>query len=351
VLLHVLNQLELGAGTVEVVARTVDFEIFITIEEIGEEAHSALKGDKLTCVGHELEFLLGHGTAEFFDKAPCELLEQVKTAPDLGKILFVLGSGVGAETEGIAVIVEHGTGHNGVEVDNADAFAGSVVYEYVVVFCVVVGNAYRNSAGLDSVENYAALFASGGDKCDVILDECASACLVSFNSCHKVVVAGDGIMEIGDSFIKLACREVGKHILKTTEGACCVVEVLGLFYCRIGTCAVNEGEYTEEAFIAVEVMGVAVFGTDDVEGLAKRIAAGSGDFFGEMLGDQADVVHNMLRLTENLVIELLQGVLAVLAGHKEGVVDVSVAERLDADEFVRHIKLREYLDDLAVVQN
>ena len=60
---------------------------------------------------------------------------------DLAQILLVFRRGAGGGAHHVAEVVERQAGHHGVEIDDADGFAGFVVEQNVIELGVVVGDA------------------------------------------------------------------------------------------------------------------------------------------------------------------------------------------------------------------
>src|SRR5689334_22987006 len=89
-LLNGLDQTELGAAAIEVVSGTMDLEIGVTGQEIGEKASADFQGDELTSKGQELSFAHGQERAGGLEIATAECCKHREAHRYLRSILFAL---------------------------------------------------------------------------------------------------------------------------------------------------------------------------------------------------------------------------------------------------------------------
>jgi len=191
----VCNQLELGTAAVEVVSRVVGLEVGVAVEIVCEETGTAFKGHQLDGEGKKFEFLVGDGRKSF-DEAAGERFKLFYVKPDLGEILFVFCAAGTAETESIAVVVQERTGHNGVKVNDADAFAGLFIQHNIVQLGVVVGNAERNGTVCKRVHDHGAVRFAVENELDFFRNFIPAACEVVFHSLLEIVKANLGVWKL-----------------------------------------------------------------------------------------------------------------------------------------------------------
>ena len=85
---------------------TMDLEVVVTFEEIGEEAHAAFECHQSRGKWKQLDLSFDKATVCFFDLTPGEVVEDIKVELDYGKILFIFSSSVGDRANCITEIVE-----------------------------------------------------------------------------------------------------------------------------------------------------------------------------------------------------------------------------------------------------
>ena len=87
-----------------------------------------------------MNFFLCENGRNFRQKSVSEVFEKLHVDAHFAYVLFVLRCRRRAEADSVAIVIENGTGHNGVKVDYANGFARNVVHKHVVELCVVVRN-------------------------------------------------------------------------------------------------------------------------------------------------------------------------------------------------------------------
>ena len=126
-------------------------EISVSVEIVAEEAHSAFERHKLRGEGEILYLRVGQALARSRKVALGVDFIELNVEAHLAEILLVLCGGACAEADAVAEIVERKTGHDGVEVDNADALVRLVVKHDVVELRVVVCDSQRELAALEHI--------------------------------------------------------------------------------------------------------------------------------------------------------------------------------------------------------
>ena len=97
---HVCHQLELSAGTVQILIIPVCAEVSIAYQIVSEEADTAFQSNDLGAQGQKLLFQCGQagtGGQEAFGVG----FKQLQAHLHLGKVLFILCCGGGTETDAL----------------------------------------------------------------------------------------------------------------------------------------------------------------------------------------------------------------------------------------------------------
>ena len=121
-------------------ALTADFKVGVAGEVVGQKADAAFERHHLCAVGQALYFGVGQHFSRDFQKSPGIGFKQADVEMHLGKILLVLRRRARAEADGIAEVVQGKPGHDGIQIDDADALSGFAVDQHIVQFGVVVGD-------------------------------------------------------------------------------------------------------------------------------------------------------------------------------------------------------------------
>lgn len=91
---------------------------------------------------------------------------QMQVKMDFALVRFVLSAVVGTGADGIAEVVGRKSRHHGVEVNDTDAFSGSGIDEDIVDLGVIVGDAQRNFASCQLIQQDIAVLLPRMDKFD-----------------------------------------------------------------------------------------------------------------------------------------------------------------------------------------
>ena len=141
VLFHVPEEGKLRPGPVQVLSRTVNFEIDVSVQVIRKEPESVFQRHEAGAGFQGQQLLPGEdtlqGRKETAGKSPVFWQFQA----DQGKILLILGGTAGTHPDGVAKVVSQQPRHYGIQIDDTDSPGSFTIQEHVVYLCVVVGNA------------------------------------------------------------------------------------------------------------------------------------------------------------------------------------------------------------------
>ncbi len=327
----------MGAGAVKVVGGSMDFEVGVAFKVVGEKAEADLEGDEFAGEGEEVFLGGGQEIGGGGEVAADQGFKHGKFHADFGEVELVFLGGAGGGADHVAEIVEGEAGHDGVEVDDADAFAGGVVEHDVVEFGVVVGDALgeigvKQNAGHGLILEgefdlgFGGLGAVGG---------------VAFDGFFEVGEAGGGVMEIGDGVVEARGGEIGEEFLELTESLGGLKGLGGGFDGVEGAGVFDEDVNTPIVGEVVAMKAGAVIGGDEGEG-TSGIGRGGG-FSGNMGGDALDVIHERDGVLKNGVVDALEnkagGPGGLLENHAISVIDVPGAVGFGGKELAGNLKV------------
>ena len=136
-----------------------------------------------------------------------------------------------------------------------------------------------------------------------------------------------GVVEVGDGLVQPAARQAGQHLLEVAEGLRGRVDVPDVLDPVVGPGPADVPEHPPVVALRRAVEGLAVARRDDGQGLALGVAAGGDDPLAGEARDALDVLHELLGLAEDEVVDALVDVLdpppAVVELGAVGVVDVA----------------------------
>lgn len=308
-----VDEAELGPGAVEVVAFSVGAEVAVAFEEVGEEAGAALHGDDSSGVGHGFPFGGVERASGGFGEPLDDGVEAVEVEVDFGEVGLVFGGGVAGGADEVSDIEEDGAGHDGVEVDDGEAFEGLGAEEDVVDFGVVVSDAGGLGVLGEDGHEFGGEFLVGEDE-------------FGFGSA-ELGAAGDGVgegflepsdafgsvVEIGKGDVEVVVGEVGEVLEELSEGY------------GGGVGDVGAGDDVEDGAVFDEVVGspeMAVFVL--VEGVAVVVvyeleeSSVAGSFVGEVFDDPADIFHHARWVGEDVGVDELVDVSALGVSGADG---------------------------------
>ena len=352
-LLHVRHQLKLGAAPYQVLPGVVDVEVVVAVQIVGEEPDAALQGHELGAPGEILQLRLGKPALRPLQEAPDVAAVQLDIETDLAQILLVLGAVVGAEADGVAEVVDGKAGHGGVEIDDAHTFLGFFVNEDVVELGVVVGNPQGKLPFPQGVQGHGAVRLSVEDKLNFLLHLPGPSQLVRFQRRQEFGEPILGVVEVHNGLVEGLGGVVREKPLKPSKGPGGgfkqlrggLLEAQGIFHIL--------GQPPDPSGI-VGVVGLALPGGNQVQGLPLHIPAGSEDFPAQVGGDPDEVFHQLLLPGEGRHGQALEDIadglaLLGLADQAEGVVDMAAAVANRPQQRGRKIKRRDDLGEHRLV--
>ena len=312
------------ARAVEVVAGAMRLEVNVTLQIVGEEAHTAFQRHHHRAGGEQIQLGLGQLAVAALEEALGVGLEQLQIQRDLGKVGLVLYGGVGTEADGIAEVVDGIAGHHGVQVDDANGGACLLVKQDVVELGIVMCDAQWQLAGLacilQRVAEGLALLGEG----DLGADLGKATANVLFHGLHQIAKAPGGVVEVLDAFMHLFRRVVRKVLLEGAKGLGAVVKILDILYRFTGNRAL--GEFVKAPIlpqlIAQELL--AVKGRDHDKRGALYVATLGTGLAADMLCYAEDVFHQRIGVGEDAGVHTLHNI-AAACHHQKGVIDVAVA--------------------------
>ena len=302
----------------------------VTLQIIGQEADAAFQGHELGAPGQGFFFQIGQGAARGLQKAFGVALEQGQAEVYLGEVRLVLGAVVGAEADGVAVIVGGKARHHGVQIDHADALAGGLIHENIVELGVVVGHAKGEFPFGQKPHHVTAVRLAGRHKIDLGLNAFGAAAHVGSQGFFKVCIAVHGVVEFADGLVQGGGGIAGQLALKVAEGHGALVKILGGFGLLQAQGALDKGIHPPGAAVGIGVVVFALLCGHHVHGLAHGIAALLLDHAAQVAGHAADVLHQALGVGEGVGVDALQDIAHTVAGfilhvNTEGIVDVARA--------------------------
>ena len=254
---------------------------------------------------------------------------------DFGEVLLVFGRGAGGGADHVAEVVEGEAGHDGVEVDDAEGFAGAVVEHDVIELGVVVGDAL----GELGVQEDAGEGLEAEGEVDLGLGEGDAVGGVGGDGLLERGEAFGGVVEVGDGVVEAGRGEVSELMLEEAEGFGGLIGLGGGFDDVEGVSVLDEGVGAPVVAEVVGVQGSGVACGDEGEGAAVGVGVGweiVSEFGGEVNGDTLDVLHERGGVAEDVVVDALEEVAGgdgvVVEGDAVGVVDVAAAGWVGRDE-------------------
>ena len=332
----------------------MDFEIGIAGDMIRQEAHTAFQRHHLGGKGQHPDLRRRQPVAALLQKASGVLLEQIQITGDQGEIPLILGGGIGAETDAVAEIIQGETGHDGVQIDDADRAAGNVVQHDVVELGVVVRHPQGQLAGGQHIHQHPHVRLTRPDEGDFLRCLRRPAGGVFRHGGFKIPIPGSGIVKVGDRFVQGGGGIVRQQPLKAAEGTAGIIEML-----RFGGGLIGDGVFDEDkcapiAAVGRGVIGLSGFGGNQGQAFPVGIAAVRRHHPAQIGGDIHHVLHQGGHVLEDVVVHPLENIAAAgrvfpLAENAVGIVDVAAAVGLGVDGFtlqgenVWSVQLRSFL--------
>ena len=147
----------------------------------------------------------------------------------LAAIGLILGSGIAAEADAVAEVIAERPGHDGIEVDDGDPLARSIIQHHIVELGIVVRDAQRNLPRRQPVDKRSGKMAVRMHPVDLPLYPGRPCAHVPPDGTQKIFVAYPRVVKAGEKFIELRSikprQESGKiaerhgALVKITPGA------------------------------------------------------------------------------------------------------------------------------------
>ena len=316
-------------GTVQILIVPCGLEVMVSFQIIGEETHAALKGHHHGSGGQIVQFDVGQCSAAAFNEAfDIELIE-VQIAPDLGKIRFVLSSCAGTETDGITEIIHCQSRHDGVQIDDTDAFSGGIVNEDVVEFGIIVGNTGRDLPGCLQVTEGVCKSLMIQNKPDLLFYRGSSSANIGGHSLLKGFKTLCRVMKIRNGLMKGFCRKICQHTLEMPERNGTLVKIRRLLHLIVAGGSLYEKIDPPVLSFAVQIIRLSISGTYDRQSLPFRITAVFFAFLFDPLRYMNNVFHKFHGFFKNILIHSLKDIATLsffcLISHAEGIIDVTAS--------------------------
>ena len=93
----------------------------VALQIVGQKTDAALQCHQLCAPGQIFQFGPGERAVRALQKAPGVDVVELDVKIHLGEVPLILGAVVGAETDGVAEVIDGEPGHHGVQVDDTDA--------------------------------------------------------------------------------------------------------------------------------------------------------------------------------------------------------------------------------------
>jgi hypothetical protein len=321
------DEFELGTASIEIVFGAMDAEVFIAGEEIGKETQADGEADDLAGEDEMPAFGVGEERGGGFEVTVGEGFEHGEMRLDFGEVLFVFECWTGGGAHHVAEVIEDEAGHDGIEVEDAEGFAGFPIEHDVIELGIVVRDALGQVAAFECVgEGIDDGFLFGGE---VDLGRGGGGAIVGvgLDGLEEGIEATSGVVEMRDGFEQAFAWEIDEEMLKAAEGAAGFEGLARGLDGFEGLSAFDEDEGAPEVAGAVAVVGVAVAGGDDGEGFARDVAGAFGfESMTEVRGDAHDVVHDGEGFMEyglvDFLVDITDQVAALVVGGHVGLVDV-----------------------------
>ena len=248
----------------------------VALQVVRQEPDAALQGHESRAPGQVFQLRLRQASLSSFQEAPGVGLKQVDVEIDLAQVLLVLLAVVGTEANRVAEVVDAQTRHGGVQVDDADALAGSPVDEDIIELGVVVGDPQGQLSLPQSGKRHGAVRLPVKDELDFLFHILGTAHFVGGQGGLKLGEPVLGIVEVHDGLVKGLRGIVLEQVLEPAEGPGGGLEKLrGRGLEAVGI--FNEGGQPPDlaVFVGVEVPAILRF--HQAQGLPGGIPAGGDD--------------------------------------------------------------------------
>ena len=294
---HILAQGNLAAGADEVVLGIADVEIGVSTQVVVQEPGGQLGGEHNAAQTQGIGLQLGHGFGRHIEKTFCKCPEHLHIHTSLGGIGAVLFTVVGGETNGIAEIMAHKAGHDGIQINYHKGAVILRAEQNVVDFCVVVGYPQGKLAGLLHIRQGAGQFLNIQKKLNLIGNLSGPANGILRNGLAEIFKPPAGVVEIGNGFVQGPDIKVRQLVLEFTKGSAGIVQHQGILNAVVG----NGGNVVchPPEIVAVNDIGFPV------GGVVKMQTDLAGALSADVLGNLIDVFHQADGIAESIGVDIL----------------------------------------------
>ena len=341
-LFHALDHLQLRARAIHVVAGALDVEVGVAGEIVGEEADA--DGHRDEARGERELLLFGlHEELRAAAVALCDGLEHIHARIDLGKILLVFGGVGGRGAAHIAEVIKRQAGHDGVQVDDADALAGLVVEHDVVELGVVVGDAFGDFTLRAALQKTAEGVGAGFHEGDFRLHVLGAVEGILLDGGLEGLVTLHRVVEVRDGLVQTRLREVCHHVLEVGEGFAHELRLMGALDLVVGLGAFHEDVHTPPVPRHIVVDGFAIPREDEGERVAGNVLhALCAELVGDVARHAQDVLLHIRGLGEDMMVDALEQVMHLRAAHGVrhlvGIIDVAAPVGATAHKIAINLK-------------
>ena len=299
-LLHIDHHLELGSGPVQILAIPVNGEVIVAIQMVGQEPQSAFQRHDFGAHGHHPAFVLRQAGAGVEEAAGVGL-KHLQAHGNLVQILFILSGGRSAEPDAVTVIIKAQAGHDRVQIDDAQGLSGIGVQHNIVELGVIVGDTEGQTALLQHVNQGTGFFLPVQNELNLLLYIFGAAKGILFQHFPEDAVAVRGVMEIGNGLMEPAGREILQQLLKAAKGHSALIEIIGTLRQLQADGMLHKIKGAPYSAIRHLVVRMTVQCADQM-----KHASGIIGLVGKVFDDHGNIVHEMIHITEDMGVDLLQ---------------------------------------------
>ena len=268
-------------------------------------------------------------------------LENLHVKPNPRQVLVVLGTGIGSRAQEVSEIRENEARHHGIQIDYAENLP-VCIEQHVVHLGVAVADAFGKGAFAVHPFRLAHLLLERLDLRYERLDGGIGhppGC-IGCNRFPQLTRTQFHVVEIRDGLAQLV-GNIGQHRLKMPERLAGIVGILrihGLVRERVA-----DEHRDAPVGLAIGPVGLAAsFHGDEAQDLAVDVAFSGGfQFAADMARNRLDIALEQIDILEDGVVDALEDIILGTVGfHLEGIVDKTVAQRLDFLDCSVNLKLR-----------
>ena len=216
------------------------------------------------------------------------------------------------------------TGHNGIQIQDAQTLPGVPVQQNIVQLGIVVGDPQGQFTGFPHfLQNTSDLLLLEGES-NLFLHTGQTTHGIGSDGFLQLTEPVNGVVEFGNGFVQRVSGEVGQLMLEPTKGNSALVEILIRFR-HIQTETANVIVHSPVFIILVPMAEGAV----GLGGDKMKTAVGIILCFPKIIGNSSGVFHDLYRVLEYVFIDSLQNIFCAGIGLDfQRMVNMSVTELL-----------------------